>query len=840
MTRRDGIFKRRVSRRLNSPRASVFLEYAIVLPLFILVMSTMVEFAAFWDAKIMANHTAWVCARIASVEAGQEYVKSPDANRLRTDGMKTATTLLMSTCAMGSMHGNVEEWGQYWYEKMIKEPLEDLEKSILENIKSKLTEKLTEAIDNVLGDNPISKLIKKVLKWVADDLLEPIFECIRKIVDDLFKKLLEWIGKLLGEKRALRQLAYAALRVKEYPDIITVTERKETSFVFQKAGDRRLDFPRVLDSSAECDKWFVKSDSPWPPNQQEQRMIDVKIRWPFERAWMFPVLSVQKLSDDDSKSLEGVPTAVGRAMAYPQPTISNANLKSEGATPYDVGNTNSLPDVVSEIMAKYKGFLCVAALYYHYQMKNEEVGPYDSKKGGSGTYKGIGLGVHGGPEEKKYWTQDGLVFWMDRAPSKPESQGEWRKKSPPADYYSCWKNIVETSDEECRFWFGTPFSKGSTQQSELKRLCNRKYWSKEWFHWTADVNDAGEHHWRVTHQKPANHLYGICFSSVSNNPCFIMPKVFDRGNVCSVAEEDFNARVSSGEKETVTWKNYQDVVNADTKKILGSRISVMLDVMCTPPNYSTIMKEEPDAFNRIRFACDQTNKDALEMIENCSKELDAAVGGGKGSDPGDPGEFMDFGLTDDEIMRDPTNAAKIIEKKLEELKPKVFAAIKKIDDAERKLRRFDGEFGSKFGNWWTRRRGSLADFAVTIARGVVLAGTTSPEAVQGQVSTKLRTSCQSVLDVTKELTEFTIRYKEALVNFYNAEKELGEVLNCKYAKEQPKKRSEDPDPGLPKPDPDPDRPKPSSSESGSDDDNLGDSWTHQKGGWYKDGQKEDL
>ena len=95
MISRERTLWNRIRRRFTSSRASVYLEYAIVMPLAILLISTLIEFAAFWDAKVMANHTAWTCARIASVEAGQKaYDSGFEVNRLRTDGMKTATALL--------------------------------------------------------------------------------------------------------------------------------------------------------------------------------------------------------------------------------------------------------------------------------------------------------------------------------------------------------------------------------------------------------------------------------------------------------------------------------------------------------------------------------------------------------------------------------------------------------------------------------------------------------------------------------------------------------------------------------------------------------------------------
>lgn len=854
LTRNDGACKHRARRRLGSSRASVFLEYAIILPLAILTISTMIEFAAFWDAKIMANHTAWTCARIASVEAGQQtkYVDSPAVNRLRTKGMTTATVLLMSTCAMGSMHGSSSEYTKHWFDELIMKPLKQLRQAMVEGLKSKLTDFLKEAIGRFVGDDVVSSLVKEVVGWIVESLFDPLVQLLVDVINKLFDPIFTFLGGILDGQRQLRQLAYAAGRVAEFPDIITVTERTDTPFVFSKqptvlsTGDWRLDFPRVLDSDASSDKWFVKSDAPWPPNRQSQRMIDVKIRWPFERAWMFPVLSQAKLSAEDAKKLDGVPTAVGRAMAYPQPIICNDNLKSEGATPYDPGNTNAVPDIVTRIKNKYIGFLKVAALYYHYKLTDEQIGPHDSKEGGSGTYKGIGL--YGGQErksgKKEYYQHDGLVYWMDRAPDKPTDQNAWKKKARPADYYRCWKEVAETDNERAVLWNGHPFFAANRPRAVYWRLKKKHHWDewlagegkgyqdKEWFFW----GDGDNRHLRVKHGDPKD-VYYLTFGLALNNVYFVLPDELKNGAVRNVSESDFNSHVPESEKGVVAYGTYQDVRKNDDGR-LAVRARTMTEAWCDPAVSARVLKEEPAAFESVKSNAAVRHKETKELIKACSLEIDNAVGGGTGGDPSDPGQLIDFDMSDDEIMKNPEKAAELLEKKLNELKPKVYAAIRRIDKAEESLRNFDKGRTDKLNAWKAKRDGTLIDFAVAMTRAAVAAGSASPGEVVKELQS-LHWQGQPITEVTDEIVKYFYDYKAAVIEWYNAEVELGQLLNCKAAKEKRPVRPDDPDPVDP-PDPGPDRPPIPSPDSGSDNDNGGDSWSLHEDGWLKDGGGSDI
>lgn len=808
----------RIRRRLASSRASVYLEYAVVMPLVILTISTLIEFAAFWDAKIMANHTAWTCARIASVEAGtKDYKKDFKSNRLRTDGMKVATALLMSTCAMGSLHGTSKEFTRDWFVTFLEEPLKNLKKAFVDNF----TKGVTKALVKHLGEGLPEGFFKEKLQAIANKFLQPLIDALVDALTTLFDPIFTALGELLDNNRLVRQLAHAAGRVAEFPDIITVTERKDMSFTYGgQTADRRLDLPRCLDKEVKFDDWFVTSDAPWPPEGQEQRMIDVKIAWPFERAWLFPVLSSAKLSEADAKTLEGRPTAVGRALAYPQPILSNDNLKSEGATAYDPGNTNTPPQIVEEIRNKYVGFMKVAALYYHYQLGDEKVGPYDSQSKSSGSYKGIGQGITGETDKTSYYAANGLVFWMDRAPSNPKSHKEWKKKMPPADYLQSFRNISEKTDETCHFWVGKGFHGGRRLQS-MKNFENQAYTNKEWFCW-------GDTHSHLRIRRPAPEYYQTLLLTNTVRATHLMSPVASE-TTWGVTKDEYTG------EGLAPYDVYQKMAT----NFFASCARAMLDTW-RPDQIEACQRHEANVVARFQNVFPEWQKTLLTFVRDCSRELDEAVGFGEKDNPGeDPGTFIDVGMSDEEILADPEKAAAIIEKKLDELKKNVMPAIREIDRTERELRQFGEDFESRLAALVAVRRQNLIDFAHATGQSILESGApTDPGTVRATLRRNHAWIGDDPLAVSQKFEALADEYWEKFYANYEAQLALAKLLNCKAGEVAPQP-GPDPNPPLPPPEADSDLPPVSSSGSGSDNDDGGDSWTHGTDGWNADEKGDD-
>lgn len=847
----------RAVRRLKSPRASAYLEYAVVMPLVVMMISALIEFAAFWDAKIMANHTAWTCARIASVEAGQTDSPTDSElkeNRLKTDGMKRATALLMSTCAMGSMHGSASDFVKTWYDELVTKPLTELKNSIAEKLKTNPTKSLDgkgsilDKMSAVTKGGVLQELMADAGAMIVSGILDPIFEAIASSVEGLFKPLLKKLEGALNGNRVLRQFAYATSRVAEderngtYGGIITVTERKDMAFA-RGSTDTRLDFPRCLDGRAKCDDWFVISDSPWPPNGQAQRMIDVTIKWPFESAWLFPALS-----SSGAKSNEGRPTAVGRALFYPQPTLRNEHLKSEGAEAFAPGETNDV-SAVTKVKNKYVGFMKVAALYYHYLLGNEEVGPYDSKSSTFFSYKGIGVGISGAAEKGKIYRNDGLVFWMDRAPDDTSSHKAWGRKASPDDYNQCFRNISGEKDETCKFWPGIAFNTLGIKTSALKRFESHSYWRKEWFCW----GNGRTSHLRMNHSPNLNSsLLSSTTIGASGKDARAVAASKELRQAFLVAlplgREVTKREYEAGAGVKAPYDTYVRMRDKDAR--FSSSVTAMVAAQYTELNSSK--RDECGRLDREAERILFTDVPALHastraLVAACSKELDKAVNGDAAdSVGGDDDSFVDVGGGDEEIMKDPSKAAEILEKKLKDLRGKVFDAIKNVNECERNIRSFSDRnaaagFEKRLKALTAKRGRDVVEFAQFVGMSIAESGgAEDPDAVWRELhmSHYLWGEQEGTITESVAFWQLALEAKRLFQSYHDAQVELAKLFNLKAATAV-KSRATDPDPSLDGPGADSALAPISSDSSGSDDDKSGDSWSRGAGGWTSDGKGAD-
>ena len=862
--RRDSKIERTAARRLRSPRGSAYLEFALVLPILVMVVSAMVEFTSLWDAKIMANHAAWTCGRIATVRAGERDAKKSSTSLLgkkpssvadlldpdkQIDGMYVSTALLMSTCSMGSMHGSSADLAKDWVEKWIGQGMTYLQKLIEEQIKSKITDLVNDLAGLFpfdLGDNVISDFVKGVMDKIIANVTKPISDALVKLIESLIPSgAYTGFEDLMNSSRALRQIVYAADRVATY-DVIAVKERDDRSIpAFSRAsvyGGSPLDLPATYDDKATYDEWMVKTYSGWPPNNQSQKMIDVTVKWPFERAWMFPILASEKSTSDPGD----VPVAVGRAIFYPQPNIKNANLYSEGAEAFDPGETNSYVKAIEDLKKAYNGFLNIVLLSYKYRLLEETVGPYDSSSD-SGSYKGIGRGISGEVEKSAYYALDGLVLWMDRAPDDTKSSSAWRSKSAPADYKKCFEELVEETDETCLFWKGFAFH--ALKYQALKNLECRRYANKEWFFW----GDNTHRHLRVKHNTPDD-LFAAWKGSFGGQPPWYalmnagridgasaaINGTFTAGNlVMSLSEGEFSSAVSKYAGGSAAsygdWKSFVASApafapNANAMILFSSASAVS-------------RKASETAVLTNVFAAAAKAQDDIRTIERASRdEIAAALGGGSEEADYSSMGFFDYGDEDEEIAKDPSKAVEKMKEKLEALKKTILADVISIDEAEQSARDAYPKLLEQFKAATNARREKLREWAAKTAAALRRAGGPNADAVAQALKRELPMKDDFASDVAG-LESAATDYSSALQKLYDAEVQLAKDLGLKSSGSKDKEKS-DVDPSGDAPDDDdPYRPDESGSGSGSDDDRSGDFWKHPSDGkgWIPEsGKKEDI
>ena len=402
LTRNDGAKKSRLKRRLKSPRGSVFSEFAIVMPIVLLMCSAIFEVIGFWDAQIMANHSAWQVGRIASVRGDDGMAFSETVTKMSKTGVISekmpepikkllqpllmsiggalekfndrgviTTMFLMSTCEIGYYGGSPGTELAEKVDKLISDAIDGIVKGLPDCVNELIKEKIDWIPD---GDGVIGKLVSDLVKKIVEVAIRPILEAIGKAIAEAVKKFLELIdidklfsGGSAAARRA-RQIYGAAVRVaKANEPVSSVTELKDKIYVFAKntsASQGRLAYPLVADKEVKSDGYFVTGAHGWPPNDQALKLLKVEIKWPYSRGWIFPVVS--------GYGKTSAPVARGTSIAFPQPNIVDKNLWSTGAVAYVDGDyTNKMSNAYEEVAKAMKKYLAIAQFGMKYRLSKE-------------------------------------------------------------------------------------------------------------------------------------------------------------------------------------------------------------------------------------------------------------------------------------------------------------------------------------------------------------------------------------------------------------------------------------------------------------------------------------
>lgn len=391
LTRNDGGRGAKAARRLSSPRGSVFSEFAIIMPIVLLVCSALVEITGYWDACIMANHTAWQVGRIAMVRGVEGMAFADNAatdtgalNRSMPDGLRAAlgqiypdsgafadrgniaAMFLMSTCGIGYFGKTPRDASPGKFGGLIGSAFEafagglreynntgvkNLVDDIVDTVKVEIANKIANAIENVLASlasNIIAEvggaIVKKALEPVAGLIADKTFDAVVKVQN--IAKAAAPVSEELGNlpPRLARQLYGAALRLKRKPDAVRVLSMAVAPYIFH--DERRLAYPLVADKGVSSDGYFVTGAHGWPPAGEVFKLICVDVSWPYEAGWVFPAVSGYGKSK--------APLAKGTSMVFPQPYIMSRNLYSQGAAAfdgpkYDATDAGAFDDLKKEI-----------------------------------------------------------------------------------------------------------------------------------------------------------------------------------------------------------------------------------------------------------------------------------------------------------------------------------------------------------------------------------------------------------------------------------------------------------------------------------------------------------
>lgn len=390
LIRNDGARAARAKRRIASPRGSVFTEFALIMPIAVLVCSALIEIVGFWDAQIMANHAAWTVGRIVMVRGsdGLEFSSNvsqksktgiagsplPDPLKKALAGLDTAisgfnkfnnrgniaTLFLMSTCGIGYYGASPGKTVSDGFNALVEAGVKAITEGIPDWIKEAVSGiTLPSFIDG--GGSGIEGFVSELVKGIVDKItevaLKPFAEVIGGLLKDAFESILGKDGVKIDDlfsgnsaaARFARQIYGAGSRIARAKstigkEVLTVTDMDglKGGFLFAKRSDMgRLVYPQVVDKEAKSDGYFVTGVHGWPANDGGLAMAHVEINWPYEYGWLFPVVSGRG-------ALSSRPVATGHSMVFPQPDIANDNLYSEGATAFAPGaytNNAALSDL---------------------------------------------------------------------------------------------------------------------------------------------------------------------------------------------------------------------------------------------------------------------------------------------------------------------------------------------------------------------------------------------------------------------------------------------------------------------------------------------------------------
>ncbi len=423
-TRNDGSRMERAKRRLRSPRGSVFTEFAIVMPIVVMVCSALIEIVGLWDAQVMANHTAWTVGRIVMVRGSDGLAFSSDLSQLSKTGIEgskmpdalskcltglnpiiqgvnqfnnrgnIAALFLMSTCGIGYFGKSPGSALSDTFKTLLDEGVKALTEGIPEWIASAVTD-FTIKVDAIGGSGvmaavteKVNELVSRIVTEVVDWAITPLVKVLKKALQAAFDQIFGADGFKLdklfdddgaGARRA-RQLYGAAQRIVRAKsvagqEVLTVTDMTSSSrpFLFAQSStyddQRHLVYPQVVDDSAKSDGYFVTGAHGWPPNKNGLAMARVEINWPYESGWLFPVVSGR------AAPTVAPPLAKGHSMVFPQPKIVKANLYSKAAKAFDPGSYTGDTDVdaMDKLANEMKDYLKRVKFCMQYRICEEKL-----------------------------------------------------------------------------------------------------------------------------------------------------------------------------------------------------------------------------------------------------------------------------------------------------------------------------------------------------------------------------------------------------------------------------------------------------------------------------------
>ena len=784
LTRKDGARIDRAKRRLKSPRGSVFTEFALIVPIVVLVCSALIEIVGFWDAQIMANHSAWTVGRIVMVrgsdglafsskldeksktgiagssmpEALKEALADLDkyisgANKFNNRG-NIATLFLMSTCGIG------------YFGKSPGESLRDIFKDLCTAGVKAITEGIPDWIAGAISDIKIplldgggnfleefvQKLLNELLNEVVSAVLKPLTEALKSLLTAAFNRIMDWLdidhffdgtGDAAYIARHLYGAASRIARAKDKAgqDVLTVTDMGEAhsnAYVFAEAGSfKKLAYPQCVDKDAKSDGYFVSNPSGWPPDDDVLGLVHIEINWPYESGWLFPVVS-------GYGSVSKPPVARGHSMVFQQPYISNENLYSEGAKGFDPGSYTNTPrtKAMEDLADEMKDYLKCVLFCMKYRISEDKLTLEDEG--------------------------DWYVSWTWKRCKELKEIFKCNPGYSGGDYAKCWSAITG-HDQDALLDTLKPFFEESS------------YRSREYFYWdgawhsryggalcSPPYGNAGLYNWYQAWNNSALNYRDASFNMFSMSLVSFML-------VHNAYKKQLTEKCKPAADPEWLFKkitSFSSAMNVNVANIVKWQVG---------HDYDAWVKQDAQIHQCSKVA-DRMFAKILELLHREIVEIGNIIDG-TAQYTGDPDDPV-LEPEDEAVAKDPEKAAAKAREKWNKMKDNLRKKLAEVDEAAKKTREEWTRYSSMVNSFRKKRTSCVSEyFAAACCNTLIVTGdaTTFDSANYSRFRLPADVMPYDIGKGTRQMLKEVITFTTNVVESYTKEVEYGAMLGLESA-----------------------------------------------------------
>ncbi len=297
------------------------MEFALLMPFFIAMASFLIEMCLYWDATVMANHTAFTLARIAKVNVKRETDETYKANPHVLQKQKIAvempkvqsgivkkilptleksenlvTVMMMATATMGFAPAGEHSAGD------LRQEIKDLISKFIHDMFPRISplnpgdsNPFTAVFYPIL--NSIIDFINTAITSVADTIADTVVTILDPFIDFIFERILKERGARLAS-----QIYTAHQSITTHKDVIKIDTLK-----FDASG-LTLKYPQHYNTKKLA-------------GTQIDKALHVSIHFPLTTNWIYSYF----LSDSPMEK----PRAHGHAIMMPEPVLTEVHLAAE-------------------------------------------------------------------------------------------------------------------------------------------------------------------------------------------------------------------------------------------------------------------------------------------------------------------------------------------------------------------------------------------------------------------------------------------------------------------------------------------------------------------------------